>query len=87
MLKGAPGRKLAFEFIQFASQAKPQADFNTRLHYGPTNPGAYALIAKEIAVQLPTYCDNVAVSVKENDAWEADRIAGLEERFSQWLAS
>jgi len=87
VLKGAPGRKLAFEFIQFASQAKPQADFNTRLYYGPTNPGAYALIAKQIAVQLPTYRDNVAVSVKEDDVWEADRIAKLEERFTQWLAS
>jgi putative spermidine/putrescine transport system substrate-binding protein len=87
VLKGAPGRKLAWEFIQFASQAKPQAEFNTRLYYGPTNPGAYALIQKNIAVQLPTWRDNVAVSVKENDVWEADRIAKIEERFTQWLAS
>jgi putative spermidine/putrescine transport system substrate-binding protein len=87
VLKGAPGRKLAFEFIQFASQAKPQADFNTRLYYGPTNPGAYAFIAPRIAAQLPTYRDNVAVSVKEDDVWEADRIAKLEERFTQWLSS
>ncbi len=87
VLKGAPGRKLAWEFIAFASQAKPQADFNTRLHYGPTNPGAYALIPKDIAVQLPTYSGNVAISVKEHDVWEADRIVKLEERFTQWLAS
>ena len=87
VLKGAPGRKLAFEFIQFASQAKPQADFNTRLYYGPTNPGAYAFIAPRIAAQLPTYRDNVAVSVKEDEVWEADRIAKLEERFTQWLSS
>ena len=31
VVKGAPNRKLAWEFIQFASQAKPQAEFNTRL--------------------------------------------------------
>jgi hypothetical protein len=30
---------------------------------------------------------NVAVSVKEDDAWEADRIAQIEERFTAWLAS
>ena len=87
MLKGAPGRKLAWEFIQFASQPKPQAEFNTRLYYGPTNPDAYALIPEKIGVQLPTYKDNLAVSVKEDDVWEADRIAAIEERFTQWLAS
>jgi putative spermidine/putrescine transport system substrate-binding protein len=87
VLKGAPGRKLAWEFIQFVSAAKPQAEFNTRLYYGPTNPDAYALIPKDIAVQLPTYRDNLAVSIEENDVWEADRIAAIEERFTQWLAS
>ncbi len=87
VLKGAPNRKLAWEFIQFTSAAKPQAEFNTRLYYGPTNPDAYALIPKNISVQLPTYPANLAVSVKENDIWEADRIAAVEERFTQWLAS
>ena len=37
VLKGAPNRKLAWEFIQFTTQAKPQAEFNTRLYYGPIN--------------------------------------------------
>lgn len=87
VLKGAPNRKLAWEFIQFVSSLKPQAEFNTRLYYGPTNPGAYTLIPKDIAVQLPTYRANEAVSVKEDDTWEVDRIAKLEERFTQWLAS
>ena len=87
VLKGAPGRKLAWEFINFASQAKPQAEFNTRLYYGPTNPDAYKLIPKDIAVQLPTYSGNMAVSVKEDDVWEADHVVKLEERFTQWLAS
>ena len=38
-------------------------------------------------MQLPTYRANEAVSVKEDDTWEVDRIAKLEERFTQWLAS
>ena len=50
-------------------------------------PAPTTLIPQEIAVQLPTYRDNVAVSVKEDDVWEADRIARSEERFTQWLAS
>src|SRR6266849_1405440 len=87
VLKGAPNRKLAWEFINFASQAKPQAEFNTRLYYGPIHPGAYELIPHHIAVQLPTHSGNLAVSVKEDEEWEADRIAQIEERFTQWLAS
>jgi putative spermidine/putrescine transport system substrate-binding protein len=87
VIKGAPNRKLAWEFIQFASQAKPQAEFNTRLYYGPIHPDAYQLIPREIAVQLPTYSENMAISIKEDDQWEADRISQIEERFNQWLAS
>ena len=46
VLKGAPNRKLAWELIAFASQAKPQAEFNTRLFYGPIHPDAYAFIPR-----------------------------------------
>jgi putative spermidine/putrescine transport system substrate-binding protein len=87
VLKGAPNRKLAFEFIEFASQPKPQADFANRLYYGPTNPKAFDLIPQDIAVLLPSYPPNVAVSVREDDEWEADRVRTIEERFTQWLAS
>jgi putative spermidine/putrescine transport system substrate-binding protein len=57
------------------------------LFYGPIHPDAYAFIPKDIAVQLPTYADNQAISVREDDQWEADRIVAIEERFTQWLAS
>ena len=87
VLKGAPNRKLAWELIAFATQAKPQAEFNTRLFYGPINPGAYDFIPEEIAIQFPTYADNLAISVREDDQWEADRIVQIEQRFTQWLAS
>jgi putative spermidine/putrescine transport system substrate-binding protein len=87
VLRGAPNRRLAWEFIQFASQAKPQAEFNKRLYYGPINPEAFAFIPHDLAVQLPTYSENLAVSVREDDEWEADRIVQIEERFTQWLAS
>ncbi|MCC6777189.1 MAG: ABC transporter substrate-binding protein [Hyphomicrobiales bacterium] len=87
VLKGAPNRKLAWELIQFAAQARPQAEFNSRLYYGPVNPGAYEFIAPAIRAELPTYPDNLAVSVRGDDHWEADRIAPVEERFTQWVAS
>jgi putative spermidine/putrescine transport system substrate-binding protein len=87
VLKGAPNRKLAWELIAFASQAKPQAEFNTRLFYGPIHPEPMRSSPKDIAVQLPTYEDNQAISVREDDQWEADRIVQIEQRFTQWLAS
>jgi putative spermidine/putrescine transport system substrate-binding protein len=87
VVKGAPNRKLAWEFISFAAQPKPQAEFAMRLYYGPIHPAAYDLIPPEIATQLPTYSKNLAVSVTEDDHWEIDHIAQLEERFTQWLAS
>ena len=30
---------------------------------------------------------NQAISVREDDQWEADRIVQIEQRFTQWLAS
>jgi putative spermidine/putrescine transport system substrate-binding protein len=87
VVKGAPNRKLAWELIAYTTQAKPQAEFNRRLFYGPINPDAYAYIPEEIAAQLPTYQGNEAISVRTDDRWEADRIAKIEERFTQWLAS
>ena len=87
VLKGAPNRKLAWELIEFASQPKPQAEFNTRLYYGPIQPGR---LCASFRRRSPCSCrptaDNEAVSVKEDDEWEADRIAQIEERFTQWLA-
>src|ERR1051325_985464 len=85
--KGAPGRKLAGELIEFACGAEQQAAFDTRLYYGPINPDAFKYIPPEIARQLPTYPANQAISVKEDDHWEFERIAQIEQRFTQWVAS
>jgi len=85
--KGAPNRKLAFEFLQFTAQAKPQADFANRLYYGPTNPGAFKYISNEVARQLPTYSENARVAIKPDPLWEADNVAKIQERFTQWLAA
>jgi len=85
--KGAPNRKLAWEFIQFAVQAKPQADFANKLFYGPTNPEAFKYISPDVSRQLPTYPENVKVSIKPDTVAEADQTAKIQERFTQWLAS
>ena len=85
--KGSPNRKLAWEFLQFAVQPKPQADFANKLYYGPTNPEAFKYISPEVSRQLPTYPENVKVAIKPDTVAEADQTARIQERFTQWLAS
>jgi putative spermidine/putrescine transport system substrate-binding protein len=85
--KGAPNRKAAWEFLQFAVQPKPQADFANKLYYGPTNPEAFKYISPEVSRQLPTYPENVKVTIKPDTVAEADQTAKIQERFTQWLAS
>jgi putative spermidine/putrescine transport system substrate-binding protein len=85
--KGAPNRKAAWEFLQFAVQPKPQADFANKLYYGPTNPDAFKYISPEISRQLPTYPENARVAIKPDTVAEADQTAKIQERFTQWLAS
>ena len=86
-LKGAPNRKLAWEFISFASgEPKPQAEFNTRLYYGPIHPDAYELIPP---ASRSSFRPTPATSLSRQGGRRvgSERIAGSEERFTQWLAS
>jgi putative spermidine/putrescine transport system substrate-binding protein len=85
--KSAPNRKLAWEFLQFAVQPKPQADFANKLYYGPTNPEAFKYISSDVSRQLPTYPENVKVTIRPDTIAEADQTAKIQERFTQWLAS
>jgi putative spermidine/putrescine transport system substrate-binding protein len=84
--KGAPNRKLGWEFIQFAVQPRQQAEFCTRLFYGPTNPKAYEFVKPEVARQMPTYPENARQAVIANAEWEGANAAMLQERFTQWMA-
>ncbi len=85
--KGAPNRSRAWELVQFAVQAKPQAEFSKRLFYGPSNPKAFELIPQDIAKQMPTYEGYAKLIVRPDPEWEAANGAKLTERFTQWLAS
>jgi putative spermidine/putrescine transport system substrate-binding protein len=83
--KGAPNRDLAWKFIQFAAQAKPQAEFCSKLYYGPCNPDAFKFIAPELAAQMPTSPPNAKVGIVQDNEWYAANAAKVQERFNQWL--
>ncbi len=83
--KGAPNRKLAWEFIQFAVQPEPEAEFAKRLYYGPSTPKAFDFLSPDIAKQLPTYVPNQALGVQQDADWEGAHLNEIEERFNHWL--
>jgi len=87
VLKGAPNRKLAWELIAYASQAKPQADFAMLLPYGPANPGARALMPEARLRQTPAWPENEKVSFQHDATWIAPRLAQIRERWTQWLTT
>jgi putative spermidine/putrescine transport system substrate-binding protein len=84
VLRGAPNRKLAWELIAFPPRpSRSRVQHSALLRPNPS--GRLCLHPKEIALQLPTYADNQAISVREDDQWEAERIVQIEQRFTQWL--
>lgn len=85
--KGAPNKDLAWKYIQFAIDAKRQAEFATKLAYGPSNPEAFKYIPAEIAAQMPTNPDNAKVAILQDNEWYADNVGKVQERFTQWLSS
>ncbi len=83
--KGDPHAALAKRFITFCANAKRQADFVSKLAYGPTNPEAYKYISTERAKLLPTAPDNLKLMVQSDNPWWAKNKEKMIERFNAWL--
>jgi putative spermidine/putrescine transport system substrate-binding protein len=87
MPKGDPNEKAAWQFANFVGQAKPQADFAMLLPYGPSNPGARALMTEARLRQTPAWPDNEKVMFQHDAAWLGPRLAKIRERWAQWITS
>ena len=85
--KGDPNAAAAWEFANFVAQPKPQAEFAMLLPYGPINPAARALMAEWRLRQTPAWPENEKVAFRHDAAWLAPRLAGIRERWSQWLTT
>jgi putative spermidine/putrescine transport system substrate-binding protein len=84
--KGTPRAALAWQFAEFAAQAKPQADFCNRLPYGPSNPKAFDFISLETRAKMPTSPEHLKVSFQPNAEWLAPELPRIRERWAQWMA-
>ena len=83
--RGNPRADLARKFIKFCANAKRQADFVSKLAYGPTNPKAYDYIPAERAKFLPTAPANIKVMMQSDTEWWAKHKEAAIERFNAWL--
>jgi putative spermidine/putrescine transport system substrate-binding protein len=83
--KGNPKAELARQFIKYCANAKRQAEFVSRIAYGPTNPKAYDFIPPERAKYLPTAPDNLKLMMQSNTVWWSKNKEAALERFNAWL--
>lgn len=80
--KGAPNKEIAQQYLAFASQPKPQAEFAKLMHYAPTNLDAHDLLTDEEKVLLGTTVDT---QIKIDYSWWVDNIDEATDRFNKWL--
>ncbi|HWQ42574.1 MAG TPA: ABC transporter substrate-binding protein [Desulfosporosinus sp.] len=85
--KGTKNRDAALKFINYASQAKPQADLLNTIPYGPTNTKVFELMDPQYAKTLPTYPENLNKQVLLNGQWWNDdgNYDKINDRFQAWL--
>ena len=82
VVKGTKKKKLAFDFISFATGTKPLSGM-TDVAYGPTRKSSSKYIDSAVVPQLPT--SHLDKGVKANGIFWADFGESLGEKFNEWL--
>ena len=85
--KNAPNLENAMKFIEYASEAKSQYEFSVRIPYGSTNPDAVALMDDDLKYELGQSAEQLATEIYLDNAYWAENLAEVEERFNAWLVA
>jgi putative spermidine/putrescine transport system substrate-binding protein len=85
VLKNARNKKIAMEFLNFASQAKPQAEYAKRMFYGPVNKRTFENLPADIAKDFPTYPPNKEKLFIQDHKWLGDNQEMLTEKWQAWV--
>mgnify|MGYP005839368205 FL=1 len=85
ILKGSKNKKEAMQLIAYCTRAKPQAEFNQMMNYGPVNRKAWDLIDLKAAPDIPTVSTNLGKLVTINGDWWAEHEASVLERWHGWM--
>ncbi|MBI4420210.1 MAG: ABC transporter substrate-binding protein [Gemmatimonadetes bacterium] len=84
--KGAAHRADALAFLRFALRADRQAEFASRLAYGPVNLRALAEVGAARASLLPTFEGNLSRMFAMDARWAAEHVDDLQSRWTHWKA-
>jgi putative spermidine/putrescine transport system substrate-binding protein len=87
VVKGAPNKALAWEFIKFIADAKQLAEWSRQTLYGPGNPDSYKLLTPDVLEALPGSDAHSKLIVKADAEWEGKNASKITERFTAWLAA
>ncbi|WP_066456974.1 ABC transporter substrate-binding protein [Castellaniella caeni] len=82
IVKGSKNKAAALKFVLFATGTKPLAGMQD-VDYGPVRKSSLALVAPDIAENLPS--KHVAEGLRADSNFWADFDETLNERFNQWL--
>lgn len=86
ILKGSPNTDAALQFLDFVGKPENQRLLPNYIAYGPTNKAAMAMVDPKMAARLGTDPENMANSIQISDAFWAENIDRLTERFNSWVA-
>lgn len=82
IVKGTKKKKLAEEFIRFATGSKPLSGM-PEVAYGPTRQSSYAYVDKKVIPMLPSA--HLDEGLKASGEFWADYGESLAEKFNEWL--
>jgi len=85
VLKGARRPEEAYQFIDFTTRAKPQAELAQEIPYGPTNRSALDLVPMAQRTKLPTYPENLKVMWELNGEWLGKNYDAVNDRWQKFL--
>ncbi len=83
--KGAKNKVNAMQFIKFASTPEAQAAMSKLIPYGGTNKNTAALLDADTLKNLPTAPEVFKLQYLPDDAWWAQNIKSVTERWQAWL--
>ncbi|WP_428241864.1 ABC transporter substrate-binding protein [Gynuella sp.] len=82
IVKGSKHKKLAEDFIRFATGSKPLAAMPS-IAYGPTRKSSYAYVEKDLVSKLPSA--HLDEGMHASSVFWADYGESLGEKFNEWL--
>ena len=82
IVKGTKHKKLAEDFVRFATGSKPLAAMPS-IAYGPTRQSSYAYVDKDLVSKLPSA--HLDEGMHASSTFWADYGESLGEKFNEWL--